>query len=89
MLDPSCIYDLYHSSRLCRILNPLNEARDQTHDLMDVGWARHLLSHDGNSNPDLWSQNKEKKINKTHILVLGSQLLGNQQCSLRLGPAVN
>ena len=28
--DLSCIYDLHHSSRQCRILNPLGEARDRT-----------------------------------------------------------
>ena len=32
--DLSCICDLHHSSRQHRILNLLNEARDQTHDLM-------------------------------------------------------
>ena len=26
--DPSCIYDLHHSSWQCQILNPLREARD-------------------------------------------------------------
>ena len=26
--DPSCVYDLYHSSRQHWILNPLSEARD-------------------------------------------------------------
>ena len=31
--DPSCVFDLHHSSWQCRILNPLNEARDQTRDL--------------------------------------------------------
>ena len=29
-LDPSCVCDLHHSSRQCRILNPLSEARDWT-----------------------------------------------------------
>ena len=29
--DPSCICNLYHSSQQCRNLNPLNEARDLTH----------------------------------------------------------
>ena len=33
--DPSCICDLHHSSRQCRILNPLSEVRDQTRILMD------------------------------------------------------
>ena len=32
--DPSCVYDLHHSSRQRRILNPLSEARDGTHNLM-------------------------------------------------------
>ena len=32
--EPVC--DLHHSSRQCRILNPLIEARDQTHVLMDA-----------------------------------------------------
>ena len=33
--DPSCIYDLHHSSWQCRIPNLLNESRDQTCTLMD------------------------------------------------------
>ena len=36
--NPSRIYDLYHSSRQCQILNPLGEARDQTCILMDTSW---------------------------------------------------
>ena len=28
MWDPSCVFDLHHSSQQCRILNPLNKARD-------------------------------------------------------------
>ena len=31
------------------ILNPLNEARDPTHILMDISWVLNLLSHNGNS----------------------------------------
>ena len=34
MQDPSRAFDLHHSSRQRRILNPLNEARDRTHNLM-------------------------------------------------------
>ena len=34
--DPSCICDLHYSSRQSLILNPLSEARDQTHILMDT-----------------------------------------------------
>ena len=40
---PSCICDLHYSSWQCWILNPLREARDQSHSLMDHkfvnGWA--------------------------------------------------
>ena len=32
--DPSCVCDLYHSSRQCQILSPLSEIRDRTHNLM-------------------------------------------------------
>ena len=32
--DPSHVWDLHHSSQKHKILNPLSEARDQTHNLM-------------------------------------------------------
>ena len=35
--DLSHILDLYHSSRQCQIPDPLSEARDGTHFLMDTG----------------------------------------------------
>ena len=35
MQDLSCICELNHSSRQCRILNPLSEARDPSWILMD------------------------------------------------------
>ena len=34
MQDPSRVCNLHYSSRQCRMLNPLSEARDQTHNLM-------------------------------------------------------
>ena len=34
--DPSCICDLHHSSQQCQIPDPLREARDRTHILMDT-----------------------------------------------------
>ena len=35
--------------------NPLNEARDQTHILLDTSWVLNPLSHNGNSSPCLLS----------------------------------
>ena len=44
MQDPSCTYDLHHSSRQCRILNPLSKASDRTCVLMDAN----QIHYDGN-----------------------------------------
>ena len=38
MQDLNCVCDLHHSSRQRWVLNPLSEARDQTHVLMDTSW---------------------------------------------------
>ena len=38
MQNPSWICDLHHSSWQCWILNPLSEARDRSHILMDISW---------------------------------------------------
>ena len=47
--DLSCICDLHHSSRQCRILNPLSGARDRTPVLMDTSRVLNPLSHNRNS----------------------------------------
>ena len=39
MPDPSPIFDLHHSPQQRRILNPLREAKDQIHILMDTSWV--------------------------------------------------
>lgn len=49
-LDPSHVCALHHSSRQHRILNPLIEAMDRTHVLMDPSWVLKPLSHNGNAN---------------------------------------
>ena len=49
MPDLSHICDLHCSSRQHWILNPLREARDQTHILRDTSWALNPVSHKRNS----------------------------------------
>ena len=61
--DPSCICDLCCSSRRCRIFNPLSEARDRTHILMDTGRVCNLLSHNGNSCKLYFKNTSEIEIN--------------------------
>ena len=51
--NPSRICNLHHSSWQCWILNPLSEARDQTHNLVDTSWVRNPLSHNQNSSLEL------------------------------------
>ena len=43
------IYNLHHSSRQCRILNPLSKAGDRTLKLVVPSRIRQPLRHDGNS----------------------------------------
>ena len=38
MQNLSCICTLHHSSQQCQIPNPVSEARDQTHIVMDTSW---------------------------------------------------
>ena len=45
--DLSCICDLHQGWQQCQILNPLNEARDQTFLLKDASQVCYLLSHNG------------------------------------------
>ena len=47
--DPSHICDLHHTSRQHRILNPLREARDRTHNFMVPSRICSPLRHEGNS----------------------------------------
>ena len=44
MPDPSHICHLHHILQQCRILNPLNEARDQTCILMDTSWVSYCCA---------------------------------------------
>ena len=49
MPDLSHIFDPHHSSQQRRILNPLREARDQTHVLMATSLVLNLLGHNRSS----------------------------------------
>ena len=49
MPAPSRIYDLHHSPPPHQILNPLREARDRTHILMDPSQILKPLSYNSNS----------------------------------------
>ena len=47
--DVSRICDLHPAHSNTGSFNPLSEARDRTHILMDTGWVLHPLSHTENS----------------------------------------
>ena len=54
-LDPSCMGSLCCSLRQCQVLNPLSEARNRTHILMETMLGSNPLSHNGNSSSHLMS----------------------------------
>ena len=49
MQVPSLLCDLHHSSQQHQVLNPLREARDRTHNLMDTNRVHNPLSHNRNA----------------------------------------
>ena len=51
--DPSCVYNLHHSSRQHQIPNPLSKARDQTRNLMFPSQICYPLSYNRNSEMSL------------------------------------
>ena len=63
MQDPSCLWDLHHSSWQCQILNPLSKARDRTRNLMALSWIR------------FWCLQQELPINVFKIKVIYRQLM--------------
>ena len=71
--DPSCIYDLHHSSWQLWILNPLIEARDPTHNLMFPSWIRFHCATAGPSIPQFLylipSPLKPPQISETEFIV--------------------
>ena len=72
----NCICDLCCSLYQHWILNPLSDARDQTHILIGVSWVLNLLSHTGNSSIHFFRHKKnycctlsrlQYSINRTFI----------------------
>ena len=58
MPDLSRVFDLHHSSHQCRILNPLNKARDGTRNLMVPSWTHFLCATMGTPHGsyfEMWS----------------------------------
>ena len=47
--ESSCICDLHHRLQQYWVPNPLRQARDITHILMDTSRVLNLLNHNGNS----------------------------------------
>ena len=62
MRDPKCVCKLHCSLWQCHILNPLNEARDQTRILKDTSQVLNLLSHNGNPLSASSEIKKKKKM---------------------------
>jgi len=63
MPDPSHVCNAHNSSQQRQILNPLSDARDQTHVFMDTSQIRLPLSHNGNSS----NNNTFNKYNKNTL----------------------
>ena len=63
--DPSCVCDLHYILWQCQIPNPLREASDWTHILMDTSQVLNPLNHHRNSHKDVISDSsKERGSNK-------------------------
>ena len=70
--DPSCINNLYYSSRQHQILNPPSEARDWTHILVDTSWVHYHWDTMGMP----WGQEQwpaPKAQQRQHLSLLGHQ----------------
>ena len=73
MGDPSCDCEPRHSSRQCQILNPLSEARDQTHILMDPSRVHYCWAMRGTPrrsfrvNGEIKSFNRQAKAKRIQL----------------------
>ena len=68
--DPSLICDLHHSLWQCQNPEPLNEARDLTHTLMDSSWIHYGCTMKGAPSYILVSSKVLFNINLLFVLSL-------------------
>ena len=84
--DPSCVSDLHRSSRQCRILNPLSEARARTRVLMETTQVPYHWATTGTPVPVLFQvQNnlhprvcRQRIINKGWLKIVVRENAGNR-----------
>ena len=86
--DLSCVCDLYHSSRLHQIPDPLIDARDWTHTVMDTNWIYFHCST--TETPEIlperyFSLSKGLFIQSIEILILFFSILNCLQGTLSVG----
>ena len=76
---PGLIFDLHHSARQCRILNPLSEARDQTLDLTVPSRIRFCCATMGT--PWHCFKHREASMDKTYknSCLCGTFILGKDR----------
>ena len=63
-----CLWPLYHSSQQCQIFNPLCEARDKIHILMDTSWVHFCWATTGT--PGQFSVSDQTGANKILLHLL-------------------
>ena len=74
--DPSHVFNLYHSSRQCKILNLLSEARNWTHILMDPNQVRYCWAMMGTPLPPnfniSWVRGNMKNLENRWFLIMST-----------------
>ena len=77
--DPSRVSDLHHSSLQCWLLNPLSEAKNGTHILVDTSRVLNPLNPSGNSTQwvfkaNILAQNGHRMVRESLLIGVPSSL---------------